>query len=166
MSGRDEQPLKSFSPTKGNSIAELERRFVQVMKRFGRPHGVLEKNANIIPTYKNNLAHESTILRYYLESMDKLGWRYSSKLGYKSSGCLIAKNDSTKMYGNVSSLVLPSIDLSKHKGSAPFRFSFRYAYKRPIPFMYEKLNIYASTDCGSSWRHISEVINWCTAGGT
>tara|TARA_B110000090_G_C13381618_1_gene446046 strand:- start:397 stop:2520 length:2124 start_codon:yes stop_codon:yes gene_type:complete len=100
-------------------------------------------------------------LSYFMER-DQFGWQYSNKYGSQDSSCLVALNDSSNKAYKQYSLITPPYDLTNIAVEETPHFYFDYAYNRPTYGKYEKLRIYASTNCGTTWEYISLLDNYST----
>ncbi|MCB9240294.1 MAG: PKD domain-containing protein [Flavobacteriales bacterium] len=95
------------------------------------------------------------------ETNGKYGWRLKTDAAYSGKTSMVCFIDNDIEEGTTFNLYSPYFNLSKHLDLSPI-LSMRTAYSLRKSGTGEKLNVYATSDCGHTWRLLKTFVGATT----
>ncbi len=119
---------------------------------------VLPKNGSLIPNYEEGFEGADPVnIGYKHLSASPYQFAVTNKTAFTGSKCYVANiaTGSTNV-GNLYTFVTPNVDMTKIPGGSGGKMTFYCSYTQPNADATEILRVYASDDCGATFKKIYE----------
>jgi PKD repeat protein len=119
---------------------------------------VLPKNGSLIPNYEEGFEGADPVsLGFKHLSPSPYQFAVTNKTAFTGSKCYMANiaTNSTNV-GNLYTFVTPNVDMTKIPGGTGGKMTFYCSYTQPNANATEILRVYASDDCGATFKKIYE----------